>query len=159
MTTHHKTNYRILAITACLLIAGCVAEPQATSNNAEVRAISEAEQTVLALSEAFNAHDAEALGSYVAEDVIWLGIGVADSVYVEAKGRSSLVAGMTGYFEALPTVRSEVKSPVVTGDFVAFRERVFWESNGEEKTQAALAVYEVRDQLVQRVWYYPTVAD
>ncbi len=46
---------------------------------------------------------------------------------------------------------------LLTGPYVAIRERVSWTSKSGRKSQAALGIYEVRDGLVQRVWYYPAV--
>ena len=43
----------------------------------------------------------------------------------------------------------------MSGSFVAIREHVRWQTETGEKSQAALAVYEVRDGKIRRVWYYP----
>ena len=44
----------------------------------------------------------------------------------------------------------------VSGRYVTVRERASWTSkSGEKRSQASLAVYEIRDGLVARVWYYP----
>jgi hypothetical protein len=46
--------------------------------------------------------------------------------------------------------------PIEGSRFVTVRERAFWTTKGgEERSQAAVAVYEIRDSLVERVWYYP----
>lgn len=104
--------------------------------------------------DAFNRHNAEDLLSWVTPDVAWMSV-MGDSTVVEVRGREMLLSYMQTYFEAQPTVRSEVEDAVVTGDFVAVRERASWTTaGGEARSQAALAVYEVRDGLIQRVWYY-----
>ncbi|MDE0357448.1 MAG: nuclear transport factor 2 family protein [Gammaproteobacteria bacterium] len=107
--------------------------------------------------DAFNRHDAEDLLSWVSPAVEW--VNVQGSITsVEVRGREMLRDYMATYFEAQPTVRSEIEEAVVTGDFVAVRERASWTaSDGEERSQASLAVYHVRDGLIQRVWYYPVV--
>ena len=105
--------------------------------------------------DAFNRHSAEDLLAWVAPDVAWMNVQ-ADSMLVEVRGREMLRAFMLTYFEAVPDVRSELEEAIVTGDFVAVRERATWRAgDGEERSQASLAVYEVRDGLIQRVWYYP----
>ena len=71
------------------------------------------------------------------------------------RGPEALRAEMTEYFRGLPDVRSEALDTLVSGSFVAFRERVRWPGNGAEKTQSSLAVYEVREGSIRRVWYYP----
>ena len=107
--------------------------------------------------DAFNRHDAEDLLSWVSPAVEW--VNVQGSITsVEVRGREMLRDYMATYFEAQPTVRSEIEEAVVTGDFVAVRERASWTApDGEERSQASLGVYHVRDGLIQRVWYYPVV--
>ena len=143
-------------VVICFLMLGC--ESNSGPNTPEV-VMSKAELVVRSLGDAFNAHDPAAMAEHVADDILWLGFAAADSVYTEADGKEALIAGMGGYFNAVPSVRSQMEDVVVTGNFVAYRERVFWQSEDGERSQAALAVYEVQDQLVQRVWYYPAVAD
>jgi len=108
-------------------------------------------------ADAFNRHDAEDLLSWVSPAVEW--VNVQGSITsVEVRGREMLRDYMATYFEAQPTVRSEIEEAVVTGDYVAVRERASWTApDGEERSQASLAVYNVRDGLIQRVWYYPVV--
>lgn len=107
--------------------------------------------------DAFNRHDAEDLLSWVSPAVEW--VNVQGSITsVEVRGREMLRDYMATYFEAQPTVRSEIEEAVVTGDFVAVRERASWTApDGGERSQASLAVYHVRDGLIQRAWYYPVV--
>ena len=107
--------------------------------------------------DAFNRHDAEDLLSWVSPAVEWVNVqGTITSV--EVRGREMLRDYMATYFEAQPTVRSEIEDAIVTGDFVAVRERASWTArDGEERSQASLAVYHVRDGLIQRAWYYPVV--
>ena len=105
--------------------------------------------------DAFNRHDAEDLLAWVSPAVEW--VNVQGSVTsVEVQGREMLRDYMATYFEAQPTVQSEIEDAVVTGDFVALRERASWTGpDGEARSQASLAVYHVRAGLIQRVWYYP----
>ena len=107
--------------------------------------------------DAFNRHDAEDLLSWVAPSVEWLNVQ-GSITSVEVRGRDMLRDYMATYFEAQPSVRSEIEEAVVTGDFVAVRERASWTApDGEERSQASLGVYHVRNGLIQRVWYYPVV--
>lgn len=111
---------------------------------------------VRAFSDAFNAHDVDAMIALVSDDFAWLAIA-GDSVTVEARGPEQLRAGMGGYFAGIPSVRSEMGDMTVTGSFVSFTERVFWDGPEGEQTQASLAVYEVADGRIQRAWYYPSI--
>ena len=109
---------------------------------------------VLGQLDAFNRHSAEDLLAWVAPDVAWMNVQ-EDSVLIEVRGREMLRSFLLTYFEAVPTVRSELEDALVTGDFVAVRERATWTGAEGERSQASLAVFEVRDGLIQRVWYYP----
>ena len=64
--------------------------------------------------------------------------------------------GMTSYFESTPSARSIIEDSMVSGRYVTVRERASWKTgSGEERSQASVAVYEIRDGLIARVWYYP----
>ncbi len=133
--------------------AACFASPDSESGPEDAGPLA----VVRAYVDAFNRHDVEDLLSRASPAVEW--VNVRGSVAsVEVRGRETLRDYMATYFEAQPAVRSELEDAVATGDFVAVRERVFWTTpDGEERSQAALAVYRVREGLVQRVWYYPAV--
>ena len=107
--------------------------------------------------DAFNRQNAEDMLAWVAPAVEWINVQ-GGTTSVEVRSREALRDYMATYFEALPTARSTIEDAVVTGEFVAVRERASWTSaDGEERSQASLAVYQVRDGLIQRVWYYPIV--
>ena len=101
-----------------------------------------------ALVEAFNEHDAAAMAALVSEDF--------ELYYVDDKGASELAVtgpeqlqqSMTGYFKHQPKVRSEVVASVDGPVYVSFREQIVG-------GQSSLAVYEVRDEKIKRVWYFP----
>ena len=102
----------------------------------------------------FNKHDAVALAERVSPDFVYYNV-TSDATTVETKGREALREGMTAYFKSFPDVRSEIEGLMQAGPFVSFRERAIWTSATGEKAQSALAIYEVHDGLITRVWYYP----
>lgn len=109
--------------------------------------------------DAFNRHDAEATAAFCTEDLKWFSVA-GDQVGTDATSRAQLQEWLTGYFKSLPTVRSEVLSLDQTGAFLTVRERASWDNRtGQRVSQQALAIYEVRDGLIRRVWYYPSVKD
>lgn len=114
------------------------------------------EVIVRSFIEAFNNHDVGAMATLVDENMVWLSVQ-GDSVLAEASGREELVRQMEGYFATAPSIRSEAQDLITTGSFVSFRERVYWEGDQGEQTQASLAVYEIREGLIVHVWYYPAV--
>jgi len=96
------------------------------------------------------------MAALVHEDFEYLGVD-GSKVSVDAVGREALKQSMVGYFASVRDVESVIEHTTVTGPYVAFRERVSWTGKSGRRSQAALGVYEVRDGLVKRVWYYPAV--
>jgi hypothetical protein len=49
-----------------------------------------------------------------------------------------------------------VEKMMVSGSFIAVQERAFWTTDkGKEVSQQSLAVYELQDGLIRRVYYFP----
>lgn len=103
---------------------------------------------------AFNSHDVEAMLQLTHADVQWLYIH-EDTLMLEANGVAALEKAMRGYFSMIPSAHSTVEAKMEAGEFVSVWERVRWEGKNGEKTQSSLAVYEVKEGLIRRVWYYP----
>lgn len=114
------------------------------------------ETTVRSAYDAFNARDAEAFVSHVSEDVRWMSVS-GESVRTETSGRDALRTYLARYFRSVPTVQSRIESLIVASSFVAVHERVTWRSASGEKTQSALAVYQVNDGRIVAVWYHDVV--
>jgi hypothetical protein len=55
---------------------------------------------------------------------------------------------MNAYFASRPTVHSTITAAIDGPHFVSFREQI---TGGD----SSLAVYEIRDGLVRRAWYFP----
>lgn len=109
--------------------------------------------------DAFNRHDAAATAALCTEDVVWFTVD-GDKVAPETTGRAALQDWLAGYFKSLPTVRSEVLSLEQAGAHLTVRERVSWDNKaGQRVSQQALGVYEVRDGLIRRAWYFPSSRD
>ena len=110
--------------------------------------------TVERFVEAFNEHDVEKMLELVHQEIQWFSLS-GDSIGVETEGAVALAEGMRGYFAAIPSSRSTIEEIMEAGRFVSVRERVEWEGKSGTRTQSALAVYEIEDGLIRRVWYYP----
>ncbi len=109
--------------------------------------------------DAFNRHDADAVAAFCAEDFKWYSID-GDKSSTDAENRVQLRDWLTGYFKSLPTVRSEFLSIEQTGPHLSVRERVSWDNKaGVPVSQQAHGIYEIRDNLIRRVWYFPSVKD
>lgn len=105
---------------------------------------------------AYNAHDVDGVIRYLSADFTWLSAS-GDSLVVELRGASSMRASLVQYFQDLPSARSEIEGAVVLGPWVTVRERAHWQSTSGPRSQASISVYEVREGLLRRVWYYPVV--
>lgn len=108
---------------------------------------------VRSLMRAFNLHDAEAMATHFTDDVQWFQID-GQEITVEATGVEQVRKAMADYFEAVPSARSVMEESMVSGRYVIFRERAFWEPSGR-RTESSLAVYEMRGDRIHRVWYFP----
>lgn len=109
--------------------------------------------------DAVNRMDAAAVTAMCAENFTWYNVA-GDKVAPEVQGRARLHDWLTGYFRDLPSVRTEFLAVEQTGPFLTVRERAAWDNQeGKRVSQQALGVYEIRDGLIQRAWYYPAVKD
>ena len=95
------------------------------------------------------------LATFTPSGTTRIGVVDGDQIATEAAGKDALRTSMTGYFESLPSARSEILSSGASGAFVTAHERAYWTADGQERSQVAVAVYEIRDGLVRRVWYFP----
>lgn len=136
----------LAALVVGSLSAAIAQEPQAAGPQAprSSGALSVAE----ALVDAFNRHDPEAMATLVHDDFELYYVDEAGVAALAVRGPEQLVAEMTPYFAARPDVRSTIAATIDGPVYVAFREQIVG-------GQSSLAVYEVRDGLIKRVWYYP----
>lgn len=100
------------------------------------------------LMEAFNRHDPEAMSSLVTEDFELFYFNNEGKAELSVTGREALKAEMTDYFKTRPDVRSKIADAIGGTNYVSFREQIVGGAS-------SLAVYEVREGLIRRVWYYP----
>ncbi len=116
-------------------------------------ALAEPADVVRAYVDAYNAHDVNAMLALVDDDLTWFMIE-EDEMRTEISGTKYLELGMTAFFQAMPEGRSEIRALTVSGSFVSVVEEAFWQTADDSGSQCAMAVYEVIDELIHRVWYY-----
>ena len=105
---------------------------------------------------AFNAHDAAKMASMVSEEFQLFSMNEEGQADLATSGPAALESEMTQYFAGLPSVRSTIDGRNEVGNYVSFRETASWKAkDGQEKSQSSLAVYQVKDNKIHRVWYYP----
>ncbi len=149
----------LLPLAVAVVAYGSPAAPAAPAvgprvGDDETPAVHPSRAAVDRLLQAFNDHDVDAMLAGVTDDIGWYYVQDA-AVTVEAEGKQALRKGMTGYFKAIPSARSAFEESMVSGAYVTVRERASWRQQEQDLSQSSLAVYQVRDGLVARVWYYP----
>jgi len=128
--------------------------PQQAAEQSREQAPRSAEATILAQLEAFNAADIESMVANVAPEFAGFAVE-SDRVDLQLAGRGEFRRSIEDYFASVPEPRAEIDGIVVSGDFVSVREVAYWLTGDGEVAQASLAIYEVREGLIHRVWYYP----
>ncbi len=101
-----------------------------------------------ALVDAFNRHDPEAMAALVTPDFELYYVIEGGVAELATRGSAQLLAEMKAYFADRPSVQSTMSGAIDGPVYVSFREQIVG-------GQSSLAVYEVREGLIKRVWYYP----
>jgi hypothetical protein len=112
------------------------------------------EQRVRDYVSAFNKREIDTMLNMVTDDIQWLNVA-GDKITVETQGKTKLRESLAAYFKSTPSAKSELEWVQVTASRVAALERAAWQSKSGPKSQASLCIYEFRDGLISRVYYYP----
>jgi hypothetical protein len=137
--TKESTMSFVLALIACFLLH--IVPASFADGTPTALSVSES------LLEAFNQHDPDAMAALVTEDFELFYISEGKTA-LSVAGREGLAAEMTEYFKTRPEVQSRITDKIDGPAFVSFREQIVGGAS-------SLAVYEVRDGLIRRAWYYP----
>ena len=140
---------RIIFITAAFIMAACSQVKPAVTP--------EPHPVVLAHVEAFNVQDAKAMAEVEHPDIEWL-TATGSEILVEVSGRENLTKSMEEFFKSPTKITGTLRDWSINGNYIAVTETAHWStSSGEAKSQSALTVYQLEDNLIRRVWYYPSV--
>ena len=106
---------------------------------------------------AFNAGNVEAMTKMQHPNIQWLSVK-GNAVSVEVSGRAALAKNMTEYFKSPTKVTGTLKGWNVNTPYVSVTETASWTAkDGTKKIQSSMTVYELEDNLIRRVWYFPAV--
>ena len=106
---------------------------------------------------AFNSGDVEAMGKMQHPDIEWLSVS-GSNISIEVAGRDALAKNMTEYFQSPSKVTGTLRDWSINAPYVSVTETAAWVAkDGTEKSQSSLTVYQMEDNLIRRVWYYPSV--
>lgn len=106
---------------------------------------------------AFNSKDVDSMLGFASDDMQWMSIA-ADNISIETSNREALKRAMQGYFQSMPSARSEIRQTNESGSFVYSLEEAFWTVKDIEKSQCSMAVYEFDEGKIKHVWYFPSHA-
>lgn len=140
---------RFSAVIVVILAACAPGEDPAGETLGASSAPSAAEEVVRVQLEAYNRRDADAFASHYSEDVRWYRF--PDELLGE--GVDELRDTYRDFFESVPELHAEVTNRIVRGDIVIDHERVTGLPDG--RTVDAIAIYEVREGRIQRMWLIP----
>lgn len=97
----------------------------------------------------YNARDLDGFLSTYREDAV---IERPSAGSVVARGTAEMRTGFTKLFACNPELHCAVEGCIVKANFVALSERITGLTT--EGARSALAVYEVKDGLIARVWFF-----
>lgn len=104
--------------------------------------------------EAFNSKDINSLVRNVTQDFKWYYIG-SDSLILEVDGQEKFRTSMESYFNFISEVETVIDDYTVEGNKISFKETVHYQTSaGKEGSASAMAIYEIKDGLIFRVWYF-----
>lgn len=112
--------------------------------------VSENEKILRDYFEAYNQHQIEHVLELVSNDIRVYSV-TSDTITVDIEGEVNLRNWLTNYFRDLPNVSSEISQINEIGNRISFTETARW---GDNRAQSALAVYEIRNEKIDRIWYY-----
>jgi len=110
---------------------------------------------IQAYSNAYNEKDIIKLRSLMHPDIEWVAIE-GNEIEVHVSGKETLATEMEKWFENPNLPKGSLRDWSMNGNNVAVTETAHWTSkDGDKKSQSALTVYELENDLVRRVYYFP----
>lgn len=89
------------------------------------------------------------------EDIEWIYVSGSES-NVASTGRKAMQKDLEAHFASPFKITSSLSSWVLNGQYVSTKETASWiDKDGNDRQQASIAVYQLDDNLIRRVWYYP----
>lgn len=128
------------------LLLCCFAAPGFASSNPDI---------IKKFIAAYNQKDLGTMLSMTAPAMKWLSV-TGHQISIETSNQQELKSAMQGYFDSMPDARSEVRNLHHSGPFVYALEEAFWTVEGTEKSQCSMAIYELADEKIKHVWYFPS---
>lgn len=134
-----------LAGSAALSLAACASAPAPATSSPEAALV----QRQL---DAYNAHDLDAfLATYAADIDIF---DISDASTPQMSGIPAMRQVYGGMFATMPNLRCDLGNRIADGAFVIDHEICAMGAPGDPP-ERAIAIYQVEDGLIRRVWFAP----
>jgi len=115
----------------------------------------EGHPVIQAYSNAYNEKDIVSLRALMHPNIEWVAVK-GNEIEVHMSGKEPLAAEMEKWFENPDLPTGSHRDWSINGKNVAVTEIAHWTTkDGEKKSQSALTVYELENDLVRRVYYFP----
>lgn len=120
--------------------------------------MSQQTKIISAYSAAWNANNLDEMAALMHPEIEWLSV-VGSAVKVETKGKEQLVDSLKAWFESPSLPTGSLRDWSINGNFVAVTETASWLDDAKQtQSQSSLTVYELEDNLIRRVYYYPSIS-
>lgn len=120
--------------------------------------MSQQTKIISAYSAAWNAKNLDEMAALMHPEIEWLSV-VGSAVKVETKGKEQLVDSLKAWFESPSLPTGSLRDWSINGNFVAVTETASWLDDAKQtQSQSSLTVYELEDNVIRRVFYYPSIS-
>lgn len=135
-----------------LLISMLFSQPSAHAHELETK-----ESLIVAqYSEAWNKKDLNAMAALMHPDIEWLSVE-GSNISVESKGKTNLLKALEDWLGSTNLPKARLHDWSINGNYVAVTETASWTDKSQQlQSQSSLTVYELKDKLIIRVYYYPS---
>lgn len=118
---------------------------------------SEQSSIISAYSAAWNAKDLPKMAALMHPEIEWLSVEGA-KISIETKGKDELLSALEKWFLSPNLPKGSLRDWSINGNFIAVTETASWlDKTNQSQSQSSLTVYELKDKLIRRVYYYPSV--
>jgi len=131
-------------LTAAILMSFCCLVSATQNDNSMV---------VKSFINAYNQQNVSLMTSKMTDDIKWMSIS-DDTIIIETNSKATLSHAMTSYFASGVNTKSTLENLFSHGDYVSTVERATWVSDGQQKSQCSVAVYQLANTLISHVWYH-----
>ncbi|QGX38880.1 nuclear transport factor 2 family protein [Permianibacter aggregans] len=106
---------------------------------------------------AYNERNLTEMLRHCDDQIRWMWVE-QDKLSSETSGTNALAEAMQTHFAGSHQTRSAVLSWQQSGEFISVIEQASWPHQDQIRQQCSLAIYQLREQKILNVWYFPSHA-